>query len=182
MNWNGNDERHRALLESVKSLVSEVYRSEAVSPGAKEVTYKQALRVFEAFETLDKRTAVEFHRVNKKEYELFLSAKSIVKAKKFSPSVIEGNLGHEQSHVTLSPNEPPRLAELMVCSCAKKRYRDGMLDSLEEDFRRDLANGMTPARARCRYWGAALSSIAPQLRAALRRIGLIGVITKAFWH
>jgi hypothetical protein len=59
--------------------------------------------------------------------------------------------------------EPPRVAELLVSWCIKKRYRDALRDDLDEVFQRDLSKGMTVARARLRYRGSALHSITPQL-------------------
>jgi hypothetical protein len=73
--------------------------------------------------------------------------------------------------------EPPQVAELLVSWCIKKRYRGALLDDLDEVFQRDLTKGMTVARARLRYWGAALHSITPQLLAAAKRIGIFGLIT-----
>ncbi|MGA7384207.1 MAG: hypothetical protein WBW81_05805 [Methylocella sp.] len=72
--------------------------------------------------------------------------------------------------------EPPRIAELLVGWCTKKGYRETLRDNLDEVFQRDLSNGMTVARARLRYWGGALNSITPQLLAAAKRIGIIGLI------
>jgi hypothetical protein len=68
---------------------------------------------------------------------------------------------------------------------AKKRYRKAILNDLDEDFRRDLSEGMTVDRACLRYWGAGLCSIAPQLLAAAKRIGIFGLIadcTRRFLH
>jgi hypothetical protein len=73
--------------------------------------------------------------------------------------------------------EPPRVAELLVSWCIKKRYREALLDDFDEVFQRDLSKGMTVARARLRYWGGALNSITPQLLAAAKRIGIFGLIT-----
>jgi hypothetical protein len=72
--------------------------------------------------------------------------------------------------------EPSRIAELLVSWCTKKGFREALRDDLDEVFQRDLSNGMTVARARLRYWGGALNSITPQLLAAAKRIGIIGVI------
>jgi hypothetical protein len=72
--------------------------------------------------------------------------------------------------------EPPIIAEFLVGLCAKHRYRNGLLQSLEDDFERDLAAGTTVRRARSKYWAAALNSIGPQLLAAAKRIGIIGLI------
>jgi hypothetical protein len=58
----------------------------------------------------------------------------------------------------------------------KKRYRKALLNDLDEDFQRDLSEGMTVARAQFRYWGGALYSITPQLLAAAKRIGIFGLI------
>jgi hypothetical protein len=73
--------------------------------------------------------------------------------------------------------EPPGVAELLVgCFIPKKRYREALLDDLDEVFQRDLSKGMTVGRARRRYWGRALPSIGPQLRGAAKRIGIFGLI------
>lgn len=72
--------------------------------------------------------------------------------------------------------EPPRFAEFLVALLAKKRYRHGLLQNLDEDFQNDLAAGMTLRRAKRRYWAAALNSIGPQLWAAVKRFGLIGIV------
>ena|ERR1700720_2562737 len=72
--------------------------------------------------------------------------------------------------------EPPRVAELLVSWCIKKRYREALLDDLDEVFQRDLSKGMTVARVRLRYWGSALHSITPQLLALAKRIGIFGLI------
>jgi hypothetical protein len=72
--------------------------------------------------------------------------------------------------------EPPRVAELFVSWCTKKRYREALLDDLDEDFQCDLSKGMTVARARLRYWGSALHSITPQFLALAKRIGIFGLI------
>ncbi|MGB8901831.1 MAG: hypothetical protein WCC90_22455 [Methylocella sp.] len=72
--------------------------------------------------------------------------------------------------------EPPRVVELLVGWCIKKRYRKALLDDLDEVFQCDLSNGMTVARARLRYWGSALHSITPQLLALAKRIGIFGLI------
>lgn len=72
--------------------------------------------------------------------------------------------------------EPPRLAEFLVGLLAKKRYRDGLLQNLDEDFQHDLAAGMSLARAKRRYRAAALNSIGPQLWAAVERVGLLGLV------
>jgi hypothetical protein len=87
------------------------------------------------------------------------------------------------STLTLAPKtrpalprrEPPRAAELLVSSCTKNRYREALLNDLDEVFQRDLAS-MTVARARLRYWGGALHSIGPQLWALAKRIGIFGLI------
>ena len=76
----------------------------------------------------------------------------------------------------LPPSEPPRVAELLVSSCTKNRYRKALLNDLDEDFQRDLSKGMTVGRARMRYWGGALRSITPQLWALAKRIGIFGLI------
>jgi hypothetical protein len=72
--------------------------------------------------------------------------------------------------------EPPILAEFLVGLCAKRRYRNGLLQNLEEKFESNLANGATIRRARRNYWAAALNSIGPQLLAAAKRVGIIGLI------
>jgi hypothetical protein len=72
--------------------------------------------------------------------------------------------------------EPPILAEFLVGLCAKRRYRTGLLQNLEEDFESNLADGATVRRARRSYWAAALNSIGPQLLASAKRVGIIGLI------
>lgn len=72
--------------------------------------------------------------------------------------------------------EPPRLAEFLVGLFAKRRYRNAILRDLAEDFDSNLASGMTPNRAKWRYWAAALNSIGPQALAALKRIGIVGFL------
>jgi hypothetical protein len=74
--------------------------------------------------------------------------------------------------------EPPSWAEFIVGLCVKKRYRNGLLQSLEEDFIKDIASGRSLRRARLRYWSAALRSVGPQLWAAIKRIGFIGAATE----
>lgn len=73
-------------------------------------------------------------------------------------------------------NEPPRAAEMIVGALTKKRYRGALLADLDEEFHRGLSSGMSVKRARMRYWAAALNSIGPQLWAAARRIGLLGIL------
>ncbi|WP_159728356.1 hypothetical protein [Methylosinus sp. Ce-a6] len=72
--------------------------------------------------------------------------------------------------------EPPRTAEMLVGALTKKRYRDALLMDLDEAFRRDVTSGMSVERARKRYWAAALNSVGPQVWAAARRIGLLGLL------
>jgi hypothetical protein len=72
--------------------------------------------------------------------------------------------------------EPPIIAEFLVGLCAKDRYRNGLLQNLEDDFDSSLAAGTTVRRARRKYWAAALNSIGPQLLAAAKRVGIIGLI------
>jgi hypothetical protein len=73
--------------------------------------------------------------------------------------------------------EPPKVAEFLVGLFAKSpRYRNGLLQNLEEEFESNLAKGVTVGRARRNYWAAALNSIGPQLLAAAKRIGIIGLI------
>ncbi|MGA8171689.1 MAG: hypothetical protein WB816_12785 [Methylocystis sp.] len=72
--------------------------------------------------------------------------------------------------------EPPLRAEFLVGLFTKERYRTALLQSLEEDFERDLATGISVSRAGQRYWAAALSSIIPQALAAIKRIGVVGVV------
>ena len=68
------------------------------------------------------------------------------------------------------------MAEFLVGLLAKKRYRNAILRDLAEDFDSDLASGMSLRRARRRYWAAALNSIVPQAVAAIKRIGLVGLV------
>jgi hypothetical protein len=72
--------------------------------------------------------------------------------------------------------EPPMNAEFLVGLFTKRGYREALLQALGEDFDRNLAAGMSTRRARLRYWAAALSSIVPQLLAAIKRIGLVGLV------
>jgi hypothetical protein len=73
---------------------------------------------------------------------------------------------------------PPAIPELLVSLCAKKRYRNAILNDLDEDFQRNLSKGMTIARAGRIYWGGALYSIIPQLWAAAKRIGVFALIAR----
>jgi hypothetical protein len=87
--------------------------------------------------------------------------------------------GLKQDHEILACNnsvEPPQLAEFLVGLLAKKRYRAGLLQSLDDDFQNDLINGLSLRRAQARYWAAALNSIGPQLWAAIKRVGVIGIL------
>jgi hypothetical protein len=74
------------------------------------------------------------------------------------------------------PNEPPRLAEFLVGLLSKKRYRNAILRDLAEDFDSNLASGMSLDRAKRRYWAAALNSIVPQALAAIKRLGIVGLV------
>jgi len=65
---------------------------------------------------------------------------------------------------------------MIVGALTKKRYRGALLADLDEEFHRGLSSGMSVKRARMRYWAAALNSIGPQLWAAARRIGLLGIL------
>jgi hypothetical protein len=69
--------------------------------------------------------------------------------------------------------EPPQAAEFLVGLFAKKRYRNGLRQNLEEDFNNDIVSGMSIWRARSRYWSAALNSIGPQFWMFVKRIGLV---------
>lgn len=71
---------------------------------------------------------------------------------------------------------PPALAEFLVGLFATPKYRTSFLQCLDEDFRSDINAGMPLSRARWRYRAAALNSIGPQLWAATKRIGVIGVL------
>lgn len=72
--------------------------------------------------------------------------------------------------------EPPAIAESLVGLCTKKRYREALLDDLDEVFQRDISSGVAVGRARRRYWAAALNSIAPQLWSAAKRVGFLGIL------
>jgi hypothetical protein len=72
--------------------------------------------------------------------------------------------------------EPPIIPEFLVVLCVNRRYRNGLLQNLEEDFESDLAAGASVKRARRKYWAAALNSIGPRLWAVAKRIGIIGLI------
>lgn len=78
--------------------------------------------------------------------------------------------------VDLQEREPSRLAEFLVLLCVKKRYSGAILSDLEEVFERDLDAGMSLRRARIRFWGRALHSVAPQLWALAKRVGLVGIL------
>lgn len=75
-----------------------------------------------------------------------------------------------------SMREPPLFAELLVGLFAKKRYRASLLQCLDEDFRNDIVSGISLRRAKWRYWAAAVHTIFPQLWAAIKRIGVIGIV------
>ncbi|MGD9657198.1 MAG: hypothetical protein AB7U61_06095 [Methylocystis sp.] len=64
----------------------------------------------------------------------------------------------------------------MIGLLSKRRYRSGLLYSLNEDFQNDLADGISLSRAKHRYWAAALNSVAPQIWAAIKRFGVIGIL------
>jgi len=78
-----------------------------------------------------------------------------------------------------APEDPPRAAEFIIGVFAKKRYRKSILSDLAEDFALDIASGMSIRRARRRYWAAAVASVAPQAYAALKRIGVLGLLLEA---
>ena len=81
----------------------------------------------------------------------------------------------EINEIKMKP-EPPSSAEFIVGLFAKKYLRESLLGSLSEDFDRDVAAGVSLRRAQFRYWAAALNSIGPQAVAALKRIGLVGLV------
>jgi hypothetical protein len=85
-------------------------------------------------------------------------------------------LGAQSGDQNIARTEPPRIAEFLVGLFAKKRYRKAILSDLAEDFDSDLAAGMSVNHAGRRYWAAALNSIIPQALAALKRIGLVGLV------
>ena len=58
----------------------------------------------------------------------------------------------------------------------KKRYRNALLLDLAEGFDGDIASGMSLDRVQRRYWAAALNSVGPQALAAVKRLGLVGLI------
>lgn len=76
-------------------------------------------------------------------------------------------------------SEPPRLAEFIAGLFAKECYKDYLSQCLEECFERDVKSGMSERRARLRYWAAALRSVVPMAVAALKRIGVLGLIIDA---
>jgi hypothetical protein len=88
----------------------------------------------------------------------------------------------ETNRVTLPITVPPQGAEFLLGWCTKKRYRQAVLDDLEEVFQRDLAKGMTVRRAKLRYLAATLHSITPQLIAAAKRVGIMGLIARLLFH
>jgi len=72
--------------------------------------------------------------------------------------------------------EPPRVAELLVSWCIKKRYREALLDGPRRgfparSFQRDDGCSRSPE-----ILGSALHSITPQLLALAKRIGIFGLI------
>jgi len=76
----------------------------------------------------------------------------------------------------LSP-EPPAVAEFLIGLFANnRRYGRAILSDLDEDFQNDIESGMTMARARRRYRSAALKSMGPQLCAAVKRTGIVGIL------
>jgi hypothetical protein len=89
---------------------------------------------------------------------------------------IQSRLNGLQDRQSQQPSEPPRLAEFLVGLFAKKRYRNAILRDLAEDFDSDLAAGMSLRRAKRRYWAAALNSIGPQALAAIKRMGVVGLV------
>lgn len=89
---------------------------------------------------------------------------------------LKESLGHLNNLALVREFDPPSLAEWLVACFTKRHLREGLLQCLDEDFRTDLAAGISIRRAKIRYWGAALNCIGPQLWAAVKRIGLIGVI------
>lgn len=130
--------------------------------------YPQALTEHEVLDTLLAEITtgeVETRKIYIGSYEAF---RWIIKVVFSLPRQI---LKHE-----LHAIEPPRLAEFFVGLLVKKRYRDGLLQCLDEDFQNDLAADMSLRRAKRRYWAAALNSIGPQLWAAIKRVGLIGIV------
>jgi hypothetical protein len=82
---------------------------------------------------------------------------------------------YNRSANTSSYVDPPRVAEFLLGVFVKKRYRNGLLQSLEEEFHNDLAC-MSLNRAKRRYWAAALNSMGPQMLATVKRLGLIGLV------
>jgi hypothetical protein len=64
----------------------------------------------------------------------------------------------------------------LVGLLSKKRYRNAILRDLAEDFDSNLASGMSLDRAKRRYWAAALNSIVPQALAAIKRLGIVGLV------
>lgn len=74
------------------------------------------------------------------------------------------------------PAEPPHLVEFLVGVFAKKRYRESLLQCLDEDFQKDINNGMSLRRAKWRYRAAAARTIFPQVCAAIKRVGVIGML------
>ncbi len=71
-----------------------------------------------------------------------------------------------------SQAEPPKLAEALVGLFAGEKYKDSMVDDMEELFEHDLAAGKSVSRARWHYWLRAIRSTGPQLWAFAKRIGL----------
>jgi hypothetical protein len=91
-------------------------------------------------------------------------------------ALIRDRIGPFPDRQLQMPSEPPRLAEFLVGLLAKKRYRNSILRDLAEDFDSNLVSGMSLDRANRCYWAAAINSIVPQALAALKRIGVLGLV------
>lgn len=68
--------------------------------------------------------------------------------------------------------ELPCFAEFIAGLLTKKRYREALLQSLEEDFNRDVSAGMSVRRAKLRYWASALHCALDQIWPALKRVAI----------
>jgi hypothetical protein len=109
---------------------------------------------------------------------LYLASLKVKQLKRLEASrhPVEASIAPQKNLVGKSQVEPPIFAELLVAMFAKRRYRAAILQDLAEDFERDIGSGMSIGRARARYIGAVFNSIGPQALAAIKRLGVIGII------
>ncbi len=115
------------------------------------------------------------HAIGVYELAILIAQEPVLRALKTKIGIIGQDLASAFANRG-DAEDPPRLAEFFVGLLAKARYRASLLQCLEEDFRNDLAAGISLRRAKRRYWAAALNSIGPQLWAAIKRVGVIGIV------